>query len=161
MENKSIIKTICYNAIVCALYVGLVFALGFMSYEALQLRVAEVLIFLVLVNKKYTIGITLGCFIANLIGPFGIIDAVVGGFATFLSCILIVLCKKAFLAVIFIPTCNILVGLEIAFIDHLDFYGGLIATLWVMLGELVVAILGLIIYYLLKDKKFMIFLGDY
>ena len=161
-SKSNVIKSICYNAIVCALYVALVYLFYFMSYEAVQFRIAEILIFLVLINKKYTIGITMGCFIANLLGPFGIIDAVVGGAATLLSCILIVLCKKAWLGVIFIPVSNILVGIEIALIDHLTFTPAVITTLWVMLGEVVVAALGLGIYYLIiKKEKFIGFIGDF
>ena len=161
MENKNLIKTICYNAIVAALYVALVYLFYFMSFEAVQFRIAEILIFLVLINKKYTIGITLGCFIANILGPFGIIDAVVGSFATLLSCILIVICKKAWLGVIWIPVANILVGIEIALINHLTFGAAVITTLWVMLGEVVVAALGLGIYYLLRKKKFIGVIGDF
>ena len=94
MHIQKTIKSITYNAIVCALYVIMVFALGFMSYNSLQIRLAEILILLVLINKKYTIGVSLGCFIANLIGPFGLIDAVIGGTATLLSCIFVYKFKK-------------------------------------------------------------------
>ena len=160
MNTNKVIRSICYNAIVCALYVMLVFIFSFMSYEALQLRIAEILIFLVLINKKYQIGLTLGCFIANIIGPLGLIDAIVGGTSTLIACNLIHLCKKPWLMLIFLPLSNILVGLEIAFIYALDFIPALISILWIMLSELIMASLALVIYYIFRKKNFMKFLGD-
>ena len=161
METKKLIKGICYNAIACALYVALVYLFWFMSYESVQFRIAEILIFLVLINKKYTIGVTLGCVIANLLGPFGLMDALFGGLATLSACLLIVLCKKAWLALIFVPTCNILVGIEIAIIYHLTLGPAVISTLWVMFGEVVVTALGLLIYYLIHKREFIHYLGDF
>ena len=158
--NNKVIRSICYNAIVCALYVMLVFIFGFMSYEALQFRIAEILIFLILINKKYQIGLTAGCFIANIIGPLGLIDAIVGALATLIACNLIHLCKKPWLMLIFLPISNILVGLEIAYIYALELIPAIISTLWIMLSELIMAVLALIIYYLLRKKNFIKYLGD-
>jgi uncharacterized membrane protein len=150
MNNKT--KNLTYNAIIAALYVTLVFALNFMSYEAVQIRLAEVLIFLVLIDKKYTLGICLGCFIANLIGPFGIIDAVMGTTATYLCCLFLRIFKRDYLALIIVPICNILVGVELAFLLSLNTAGAIINTLFVMLGEFICMIIGLILYRLILKK---------
>lgn len=150
--NK-LIKELAFNGLIATLYFVLVIVFSFMSYETIQVRVAEVLIFLVLFNRKYTVGITLGCFIANLLGPFGIIDAFVGAFATLLSCMLLSLFKKAWLGIIILPLCNIIVGIEIILITNLSFVLGITTILFVMLGELISGILGFIIYIILKKNE--------
>lgn len=161
MNIQKTIKSITYNAIVCALYVIMVFAFGFMSYNAIQVRLAEILILLVLINKKYIIGISLGCFIANLIGPFGLLDAVVGGCATLLSCIFVVLAKKPFFSIIIVPLCNILVGLELAYIYSFNLEALLINTLWVMLGEVIAMTIGYIIFKsFFKNEDIVKTIGD-
>ncbi len=153
MNINKTIRSICYNAIICALYVILVFIFSFISYESIQIRIAEVLIFLVLINKKYIYGITLGCFIANLIGPYGIIDACVGGLATMLCCILLILTKKAWMGILILPICNILVGIELSLITSLDLIPSLIMTSFIVLGELITAIIGVLLFYLIKKNN--------
>ena len=152
MNEKT--RNLTYNAIIAALYVTLVFTLNFMSYDVIQVRLAEVLIFLVLRDRKYTLGICLGCFIANLLGPFGIIDALVGTLATFLCCVFLTLFKKDYLALIIVPVCNILVGIELTFLLGLNFPAALLNTIFVMIGELICMIIGLVIYRMLI-KKFL------
>ena len=152
MNEKT--KNLTYNAIIAALYVTLVFTLNFMSYDVIQVRLAEVLIFLVLRDKKYTLGICLGCFIANLLGPFGLIDALVGTLATFLCCVFLNLFKKDYLALIIVPVCNILVGIELTFLLGLNFPAAILNTIFVMIGELICMIIGLVIYRMLI-KKFL------
>lgn len=152
MNEKT--RNLTYNAIIAALYVTLVFTLNFMSYDVIQVRLAEVLIFLVLRDKKYTLGICLGCFIANLLGPFGIIDALVGTLATFLCCVFLNLFKKDYLALIIVPVCNILVGIELTFLLGLNFPAAILNTIFVMIGELICMIIGLVIYRILI-KKFL------
>src|SRR5690554_5700808 len=79
---------------IAALYVVLVVAFYFMSFQAIQLRIAEILLVLVLFNKKHTIGIVFGTFIANWIGEFKIVDAFFGSFASLIVCLLLILLKK-------------------------------------------------------------------
>ena len=153
MKENKVIKEVCYNAIICALYVVLVFVFSFMSYEAVQVRIAEVLIFLVLINKKLTPGIVLGCFIANLIGPFGIIDAIVGSIATLACCLFLSIFKKSWTGLFILPICNILVGLEISYIYGYTIIPSLITIGWVMVGELITAIIGIFLIYSVKKNN--------
>lgn len=153
MKSNELIKRISYNAIICALYVALVFIFSFMSYESIQVRIAEVLIFIVLINKHYTIGISLGCFIANLLGPFGLIDAVVGSIATFLCCFMLIIAKRAWVGIFILPICNILVGLEIAFLSNTNYETTLMIILFVMIGEIIAGILGTLVYNIIIKKK--------
>ena len=160
MKTRKIIKELCYNSIIAALYVTLVFVLGFMSYGPIQVRFAEVLIFIVLINKKYTLGITLGCFIANLVGPYGVLDACIGSIATFLCCFLLSIFNKPWLGIILLPVCNIIVGLEISILANYTLIPTIVTILWVMLGELISAITGFVIYlFISKNKKITEFLS--
>ena len=156
MKSNELIKRISYNAIICALYVALVFIFSFMSYESIQVRIAEVLIFIVLINKRYTIGITMGCFIANLIGPFGLIDAIVGSIATYLCCIMLICVKRAWVGIFILPICNILVGLEIAFLSNANYEATLMIIFFVMIGEIIAGILGALVYKVIIRKKELI-----
>lgn len=70
-------------AIVAAIYVALTLTppLNAISYGAYQFRISEMMNFTAFYNKKYIIGVTIGCMIANFFS-FELIDVVVGGGST-------------------------------------------------------------------------------
>lgn len=70
-------------ALVAALYVVVTFALQPVGYGNIQFRVAEMFNFLALYNKRYVWGVTIGCAIANLASPNGLLDVIVGSVCTF------------------------------------------------------------------------------
>lgn len=84
MTDKNI-RRIVISALIAALYAALTLALAPISYGGVQFRVAEIMVLLALFNSDYIIGLTLGCFIANILGPNGLVDVVLGTFATFIS----------------------------------------------------------------------------
>ncbi|GKZ03514.1 membrane protein [Paraclostridium bifermentans] len=59
--------------------------LGAISYGPIQFRVAEIMVLLPFIKKDYIWGLTIGCFLANIIGPYGVPDIIFGTTATFLS----------------------------------------------------------------------------
>ena len=63
---------------------------GPLSYEFSQFRISEALNLLVFFNPTYTIGLTLGCFLANIMSTVGPLDMVLGTSATLISCLIIV-----------------------------------------------------------------------
>lgn len=79
-------------ALIIAVYVSLSLVLGTFSFSAIQVRLAEVLVLLCLVEVGYTIPLTLACLITNLIGiAMGInfpLDFIFGTLATLISCLL-------------------------------------------------------------------------
>ncbi|MEF9992521.1 MAG: QueT transporter family protein [Romboutsia sp.] len=91
---KSNTKGLVSTAVVAAIYATLTLALGFISYGPIQFRIAEVMILLPFISSKYIVGLTLGCFIANIIGPYGVPDIVIGTLATFISAYLVYLTSK-------------------------------------------------------------------
>lgn len=89
-KTRSIVTT----AIVAALYATLTLSLAFISYGPIQFRLSEVMTLLPLFSKKYIIGLTIGCFLANLLGLYGVPDMIFGTIATFISVYLVYLTGK-------------------------------------------------------------------
>ena len=84
-------KTFAKVSMIAAVYTVLTLVLAPISYGNLQIRVSEALTMLPLIYQPSIYGVTLGCFLSNLIGamsgvnPTGYIDAVVGTAATFFA----------------------------------------------------------------------------
>ena len=70
-------------AIVAAIYIALTIIPPFnvISFGAYQFRISEMMNFMAFYNRKYIIGVTIGCMIANLFSPLWI-DVFVGGGST-------------------------------------------------------------------------------
>jgi len=160
---KKNIKLLILNAIIASLYIIINQIFYFLSFDAVQFRIAEVLMILILFNVRYIYGLTLGVAIANLFSPMGLIDVGFGTLATFVALLLIVLLKKVlkpYLVYIFLPLVNgIIIGLMIKYFyaPELNLY---LCMLYVFIGEfLVIYLLGIPIYYLLNgNQKFRDFL---
>ena len=87
------VRAIAANAIVAALYFVMTIAFYFLSYDTIQVRVSEMLCLLVFFNPTYTIGLTIGCFFANLYSTSSL-DMLFGTAATLVSCLLMILVSK-------------------------------------------------------------------
>ena len=78
-------------AMIAAVYTVVSLALAPISYGNIQVRIAEALTILPLLYNPSIYGVTLGCFLTNLLGAFmgvnptGFIDAIIGTLATFLA----------------------------------------------------------------------------
>lgn len=85
--NKT--KRIVITAFIAALYAVTTLAIAPLSFGSYQFRVSEVLVLLALFDPLYIGGLTLGCFIANILGPNGMMDVIFGTLATFISVVAI------------------------------------------------------------------------
>lgn len=85
MNSK--IKRLTRGAIIAALYTVLCYILRPISYGNIQFRVSEALTILPLFFPEAIVGLTVGCFLANLFGN-GILDLVLGPLATLLAALL-------------------------------------------------------------------------
>jgi uncharacterized membrane protein len=88
------IKKLVTTALVAAIYATLTLALGAISYGPVQFRIAEIMVLLPFIKKDYICGLTIGCFLANIIGPYGVPDIIFGTTATFLSVYAVYLTSK-------------------------------------------------------------------
>ena len=85
MTNELKTKRLVRTAVIAALYALLTVALAPISYGNFQFGVSEILVLLAYFDPFYIGGLTLGCFIANLLGPNGTMDVIFGTLATFIS----------------------------------------------------------------------------
>lgn len=84
MRSNSV-KRIVFSALIAAIYAVLTSVLAPISYGPVQFRISEIMVLFAFIDPFYIVGLTLGCFIANLSSPNGILDLCVGTLATFLS----------------------------------------------------------------------------
>lgn len=149
-------------AMIAAIYTAVSLVLAPFSFGNIQVRIAEALTLLPLIYKPSIAGVTLGCFLTNLIGamtgvnPTGMIDALVGTAATFLAAYGTWYFREKKIGKI--PVLSILmpvilnfffVGMELSvlFFEGNIWLGLLIMGSEVAIGELVSVILG---YFLVK-----------
>ncbi len=72
-------------AVIAALYCALTLVLAPLSFGPVQLRVSEALTLLPILFAEAVPGLFIGCFLSNLLGAYGLIDAVVGSLATLIA----------------------------------------------------------------------------
>ena len=166
--TKINIRKIVFAAVVAALYAGLTFATMPIAYTPMQLRISEVLCILPFFFPFSVWGLFVGCIVANLISPYGIIDLVIGSIASLLAAVSTMYIGKmdkpdripvkafaCFPPVIFNA---IFIGAMIAFymvgFSEAFFATFIVNGLWVGLGQLAVLyVLGLpLMIYLPKTK---------
>ena len=85
MNNNKTVQRLVKTAIVAALYAVITLALAPISYGPIQFRVSEIMVLLAFFDPFYIVGLTIGCFIANMLGPNGLMDIIFGTLATFIS----------------------------------------------------------------------------
>lgn len=80
-------RRLTFAALIAAVYAALTMALGFISYGPIQFRIAEVLCILPFFLPFTTWGLFVGCILANLMSPVGVLDVVFGSLATLGCCL--------------------------------------------------------------------------
>ena len=84
MNNKKVLF-LTQGAVIAALYTALTLAFAPISFGAVQFRISEALAILPVFTPAAIPGVTLGCFLSNLIGGAHILDIVFGTLATLLG----------------------------------------------------------------------------
>ena len=89
--KKNSIRRLVETAVIAAVYTAVSLALSAFSFGAVQIRISEALTLLPVVTPLAIPGLTLGCFLSNLLGfvlgmnPLGWLDMIVGTLATLIS----------------------------------------------------------------------------
>ena len=142
--KNNIVRLIAANGIIAALYVVLTLVTYPLSYSYMQVRLSEFLMLLVFFNPYYSIGLTLGCLIANIFSSVGPIDIGLGTAATLISCLLMAVCSLFIKSLFFNATIPCLVNaIMIPFVIYLSSGGTIVLTAglyftmfgWILLGE--------------------------
>ena len=154
MSTKNInhVEFLVKSSIVAAIYAALTMLLPF-SYLGVQFRIAEILVLLVFIDKRYIYGLTLGCLIANLGSPLGPVDVIFGTLATLLALLLISKTKNLFVATLWPAVVNgVIIGLLLYYLLDLPF---LLSAAQVFFGEfVVVTLIGYFLFTrILRDRK--------
>ena len=82
---KKTIRFTVTAAMIAAIYAVLTLAVSPIGYDSIQFRISEAMIIFAAVTPAAIPGLTIGCIIANLGSPFGIIDIALGSFASLLA----------------------------------------------------------------------------
>ena len=116
MSNPSFTpRQMAAAAIIAAIYAGLTLLLPVPQYGGIQLRVAEAMTVLPFLLPEAIPGLTLGCFLANLLGSPMPVDWIFGAAATLLAAIWTSRLHNRYLAPLPPVICNaVIVGAEIA-----------------------------------------------
>lgn len=150
MSSKRLVRM----SVIAALYVVLTYALPALSYGPIQFRFSEVMTLLAFVHPFYILPLTLGCAIANLGSPFGLIDVAVGTLASFLALSLMSRTKNIYIASLFPSLFSFLIGLEILILssEPVNFF---LVTGQIMLSEfVVVTVIGITLFKVMKKNKY-------
>lgn len=159
--NKHIsVKQIVINAMIASIYAALTLVISPIAYSEIQFRLSEIMVFLAFYNRKYIPGLIIGCIVANLFSPMGLLDVIFGTISTIIVCISMYLIKNRYLAAITgALITGIIIGGELWYAYQIPY---LINALYVAIGELIVLIIGAFIFNVLEhNNRFMNILIDH
>ena len=158
--KKLTTRQIALNGVVAGLYAAITILTASFAYGNIQFRISEALMMLLLFEPSLTVGLTIGCLIANLFSTVSVLDIVIGTAATLLACLLTTRIKKPWLAPLPTILVNaVMVGAMLSWLympSEQFWYGLLVFGGEVGAGEAAVLyVLGLPLYYAMKKTDFI------
>lgn len=127
MSTKKLVRA----ALIAAIYTVVSVALAPFSFNSVQVRISEALTLLPLFSPFAVVGVTLGCFLTNVIGLFmganilGALDILFGTAATLIAALLTYSLRKKSVFIAALPPVivnAIVIGLELAFVIEGNFW---------------------------------------
>lgn len=161
-------KTLTKQAMIAAVYAVVSLALAPISFGTVQARISEALTLLPVFGTTNIYGITIGCFITNLVGFFtganilGSLDCIFGTLATLIAGIMTYYLRnikyKGFAIAAAIPPVivnAIVIGWELCILIAGEFNFVVFAAqaLSVGIGELISVILGVVLVRIIEKNK--------
>lgn len=148
-------KILTRQALVAAVYFAVTYLLRDISYGPVQFRVAEILNILAWYNPMYRIGITAGCFLANMYSNFGIYDMIFGTLHTFISLTVMGKIRNVHLASTMPAFFSFIVTVGISLASG-SVAGFAVITAQIMLSEIVaVSVISVTLFKLLEKNPYM------
>lgn len=147
------LKYIIRVAMIAAIYVVLNIIFASISYGPIQVRIAEALTVLPFIDPSAIIGLFVGCILANILGPGGMVDIIGGSLCTLVAAYLTYKLKDPKLAPlppVLINAFGVSIYLHLLF--DLSYW---ITVLYIGIGEVIAGyILGYpLLILLIKNKK--------
>ena len=139
--KKLTTRQIALNGVIAGLYAAITILTASFAYGNIKFRIADALCVLVALDPSLTIGLTLGCLIANIFSTVSALDIVIGTAGTLLGCLLAAKVRKDWLVPVPVILANaVLVGAMLAYVltPGALLQGFLINGGEVLLGEAVV-----------------------
>ena len=157
--NKGIsVKLVVINAMIAGVYAVLTLAISPIAYSEIQFRLSEIIVFLAFYNRRYIPGLTIGCIIANLFSPMGMLDIVFGTLSTIIVCIAMYLIKNRYLAAgAGAIITGMIIGAESWYAFNIPY---VINAIYVAVGELIVLIIGALVFKSLEKNDRLMNLLD-
>lgn len=158
MNQNISVKLVVINAMIAGVYAVLTLAISPLAYSEIQFRLSEVIVFLAFYNRRYIPGLAVGCVLANLFSPMGMLDIVFGTISTLIVCIAMYLIKNRYLAAVAgaIIT-GLIIGAELWYAYQIPY---LINAIYVAIGELIVLIIGALVFKTLEKNDRLMNLLD-
>ncbi len=151
-------ENLVVNALIAAIYAALTIALAPFSYGPVQVRISECMTLLAFVNPRWVPGLTIGCLLANLLSPFGMLDIIVGTLATFIAVYLMRYAPNMLVASLSPVIVNgLLIGAELAYLGAIPPDMSIAAMmLYIGAGEFIsVSIIGILVMKLVLRNQYM------
>ncbi|CEI82290.1 membrane protein [Oceanobacillus oncorhynchi subsp. incaldanensis] len=151
------IRTLVINGIIAALYVAVSLLVSPVAFGAIQFRISEMFNHLIIFDKRYFFGITIGVFASNLFSMAGGLDLLFGTAHTAISLGIIIFLKKYIknkLTLLFLNTLIFSFNMFIiAFMLNIALQLPFLLT-WLTTGisELIVLLIGIPIFYTLYKR---------
>ena len=146
-------ETVALTGVTAAVYMIATLAISPIAFGAVQFRLSEVMVLLAWVNPAFVPGLVLGCALANMFSPLGIIDVLFGTFHTFCSVMMISRTKNMYLASVWPTIFSFIIGLELYLVYRAPF---IVSTISVMAGELIcITLIGCVIFSFIKKNGYI------
>lgn len=156
-QPKNQIDYFTKQAVIAALYVALTMIFTPFGFLVIQFRVSELLMLMILIDRRYIVGLTLGVFVANLFSPLGVVDLIFGTTATWLALVVYIIFAKQNIyhrIIIFISSLTlfnaVIIGSELTYLGIAE-HGFLFSIFSVGISELILMIIASMIYILGQD----------
>lgn len=158
MNQNISVKLVVINAMIAGVYAVLTLAISPLAYSEIQFRLSEVIVFLAFYNRRYIPGLAVGCILANLFSPMGMLDIVFGTISTLIVCIAMYLIKNRYLAAtVGAIITGLIIGAELWYAYQIPY---LINAIYVAIGELIVLIIGALVFKTLEKNDRLMNLLD-
>lgn len=149
MRNK-VVKEVTFAGLVAALYFVITMLSAPLSYGQVQCRLSEMLLYLCIHNRFAVWGYAIGCALANISSPLGIVDVVLGGVCNWVCGYLAYKSGgmiPAFLYGVFLNAA--VVGLELWMFYGLPFFE---SAGFVAVGQMAALGMGMLIFYTVGNR---------
>lgn len=144
-------RNITEIGLTAAVYAVLTMLIAPIGFGAIQCRISDALLFFCSKNKNLIGGCALGCVVANMLSPLGVIDMILGGTINLFIGVIMYKCKNTLVK---IPACSIIagsiIGAELTLISGAPF---VFTTITVAIGEAVALSMGGVLFRTIGGRK--------